>query len=110
MGDKEYLEFGQAFHDPETVHGMIEDYRAGLYIDKEHKLQDHQNGNLIKCPTLCLWYKYDDLEELYGDVLGIWKTCSQDIHGKAIACGHHMAEEAPEEVTTELQRFLLQRS
>jgi haloacetate dehalogenase len=108
MGDDEYLEFRQAIHDPEVIHGMLEDYRAGLSIDKEHELQDRQRGRLIKCPTLCLWSQYDDLEDLYGDVVGIWKTWAQDVHGKSIACSHHMAEEAPEEVTAELQRFLLQ--
>jgi haloacetate dehalogenase len=108
MGDEEYLEFRQAIHDPETVHGMIEDYRAGLSIDKEHEHHDRQNGKLITCPTLCLWSKYDDLEDIYGDVLGIWKTWAPQAQGKAIASGHHMAEEAPEELTAELRRFLLQ--
>jgi haloacetate dehalogenase len=86
---------------------MIEDYRAGLTIDKEHELYDRQNGRLIECPTLCLWSKYDDLEDIYGDVLGIWKSWAPHVRGKAIASGHHMAEEAPEEVTTELRHFLL---
>lgn len=107
MGNDEYIEFRRAIHDPETVHGMIEDYRAGLTIDKEHELYDRQNGRLIECPTLCLWSKYDDLEDIYGDVLGIWKSWAPHVRGKAIASGHHMAEEAPEEVTTELRHFLL---
>lgn len=108
MGDEEYVEFRRAIHDPETVHGMIEDYRAGLSIDKEHKLEDRQRGRRITCPTLCLWSKYDDLEEIYGDVAGIWKSWAKDVRGKAISSGHHMAEEAPEEVAAELRQFLLQ--
>jgi len=108
MGDEEYVEFRRAIHDPETVHGMIEDYRAGLYIDKEHELQDRQLGRIIECPTLCLWSKFDDLEDIYGDVLGIWRSWAPDVTGKAIGSGHHMAEEAPEEVTAELRDFLLQ--
>jgi len=108
MGNEENLEFRKAIHDPEAVHRMLEDYRAGLSIDKEHEIQDRQKGNLIMCPTLCLWSKYDDLEDIYGDVLGIWKTWAHDVRGKAIASGHHMAEENPKEVTAELQRFLLQ--
>lgn len=108
MGDDEYIEFKRAIHDPETVHGMIEDYRAGLSIDKEHELYDRQHGRHIKCPTLCLWSKYDDLEEIYGDVLSIWKAWAPDVRGKAISSGHHMAEEAPEELAAELIQFLLQ--
>jgi len=108
MGDDEYIEFRRAIHDPETVHGMIEDYRAGLSIDKEHEFYDRQHGRHIECPTLCLWSKYDDLEEIYGDVLSIWKAWAPDVRGKAISSGHHMAEEAPEELATELIQFLLQ--
>jgi haloacetate dehalogenase len=109
MGDEEYSEFRRAIHDPETVHGMIEDYRAGLGIDKEHELHDRQSGRMIACPTLCLWSKYDDLEALYGDIVGIWKNWAADVTGKAIASGHHMAEEAPDELTAELRHFLLQQ-
>jgi len=85
---------------------MIEDYRAGLSIDKAHELQDRQLGRRITCPTLCLWSKYDDLEDIYGDIVGIWRSWAPDVRGKAIGSGHHMAEEAPEEVTAELQQFL----
>ncbi|WP_370425660.1 alpha/beta hydrolase (plasmid) [Pantoea vagans] len=108
MGDDEYIEFRRAIHDPETVHGMIEDYRAGLSIDKEHEFYDRQHGRHIECPTLCLWSKYDDLEEIYGDVLSIWKAWTPDVRGKAISSGHHMAEEAPEELAAELIQFVLQ--
>jgi len=89
---------------------MIEDYRAGLSIDKEHELHDRQNGRLIQCPTLCLWSKYDDLEEIYGDITGIWKSWAPHVRSQAIASGHHMAEEAPEVVTSELRFFLSQVS
>ncbi|WP_418163293.1 alpha/beta hydrolase [Pantoea vagans] len=108
MGDDEYIEFRRAIHDPETVHGMIEDYRAGLSIDKEHEFYDRQHGRHIECPTLCLWSKYDDLEEIYGDVLSIWEAWAPDVRGKAISSGHHMAEEAPEELAAELIQFVLQ--
>jgi len=108
MGDEEYQEYRRAIHDPATVHGMLEDYRAGLAIDKQHELDDRQQGRTIACPTLCLWSKYDDLEDIYGDILGIWKSWAPDLQGKSINSGHHMAEEAPEELAAELKRFLLQ--
>lgn len=109
MGDEEYSEFRRAIHDPETVHGMIEDYRAGLGSDKEHELHDRQSGRMIACPTLSLWSKYDELEALYGDIVAIWKNWADDVTGKAIASGHSMAEEAPDELTAELRHFLLQQ-
>ena len=36
MGMDAYEDFRAAIHDPATVHGMLEDYRAGLGIDREH--------------------------------------------------------------------------
>ena len=105
MGDEEYQAFRQAIHDPATVHGMLEDYRAGLSIDREHEAQDREAGRLITCPTLCLWSKQDDLEELYGDILAIWRRWAPDVRGHAINNGHHMAEEAPEELSAALLRF-----
>ena len=48
----------------------------------------------------------DDLERLYGDVLGIWRPWAPILRGHGIDCGHHMAEEAPEELARELLAFL----
>lgn len=108
LGDEEYSEFRRAIYDPETVHGMIEGYRAGLGIDNKHELHNRQIGRMIACPTLWLWSKYDDLEALYGDIVGIWKNWTPDVTGEAIASVHYMAEEAPYELTAELRHFLLQ--
>jgi haloacetate dehalogenase len=35
MGQDAYDEFRRAIHDPATVHAMLEDYRAGLGIDRQ---------------------------------------------------------------------------
>ncbi|MEM6051696.1 alpha/beta hydrolase [Erwinia sp. P7711] len=107
MGDEEYEEFRRAIHDPATVHGMIEDYRAGLSVDRQHELQDRQAGRMIKCPLLMLWAEHDDLEEIYGDIPAIWRRWAHNVQGKSINSGHHMAEEAPEELAAVLRQFLL---
>lgn len=106
MGEENYLDFHRAIHDPETVHGMIEDYRAGLAIDHLHDEADRRQGRTVQCPTLCLWSSRDDLEELYGDVLAVWRPWAPDLRGGAIESGHHMAEEAPEELAAALLHFL----
>lgn len=108
MGDEEYAEFRRAIHNPETVHGMIEDYRAGLTLDREHERVDRESGRVIPCPTLCLWSKFDDLEQIYGDIVAIWKNWAPQVRGHAINSGHHMAEEAPEELVAALRQFLQQ--
>ena len=39
---------------------------------------------------------HDDMEELYGDPVAIWRDWADDVRGARIDSGHHMAEEAPE--------------
>jgi haloacetate dehalogenase len=105
MGADAYADFNAAIHDPATVHGMIEDYRAGLGIDRRHDEDDRQAGRKLACPLLVLWSGRDDLEDLHGDILGIWRGWAPDVTGRSIDCGHHMAEEAPEELAAELGAF-----
>ncbi len=106
MDDEAFEDFYAAIHDPATVHAMVEDYRAGLGIDRAHDEADRKAGRQIICPTLVGWSLKDDLEELYGDVLAIWKPWLRDFKGFSIDCGHHMAEEAPEELALHIHSFL----
>lgn len=105
MGEEAYADYAAAVTDPATVHGMLEDYRAGLAIDHIHDRADREAGRRIACPTLVLWSRRDDLEDLYGDVLGVWRAWADDLRGHGIDCGHHMAEEAPEELAAALGNF-----
>ena len=61
---------------------------------------------LLACPVLVLWALKDDLEELHGDVLAVWRLWALDLRGRGLDCGHYMAEEAPEELAGELLSFL----
>lgn len=106
MGLESYEDYHRAIHDPATVHAMVEDYRAGLGIDREHDAEDRKKGKKVTCPTLALWSLKDDLEDLYGDVLKVWRPWASDLGGGGINSGHHMAEEAPEELALKLQAFL----
>jgi haloacetate dehalogenase len=107
MGLENYADYQTAIHDPDTVHGMIEDYRAGLGIDRANDERSRRDGKRVPCPTLCLWALRDDLERLFGDILAIWRPWTTDLRGHGIDCGHHMAEEAPELLADELRSFLL---
>jgi haloacetate dehalogenase len=106
MGEENFADFRSAINDPETVHAMCEDYRAGLGIDRAHDEADREAGRRVACPTLFLWAERDDLELLYGDPLAIWRGWADDLSGGPIDCGHHMAEEAPDELAARLLRFL----
>lgn len=106
MGTEAYLDYRAAIHDPATVHGMVEDYRAGLWIDREHDEADRKAGRRITCPTMILWSLRDDLELIYGDVLAVWAPWTMQQRGRGLDCGHHIAEEAPDELASEIVSFL----
>lgn len=106
MGGENYRDFCRAIHDPDVVHGMMEDYRAGLGIDREHDAADRDVGRKVRCPTLCLWAQDDDLPILYGDVLGVWRPWTTDLRGHMIKAGHHLAEDASGPLAAALQPFL----
>ncbi|MGW4668296.1 alpha/beta fold hydrolase [Streptosporangium sandarakinum] len=106
MGAEAYEDYRRAIHDPATVHAMCEDYRAGLGVDRAADDADRRADRKITCPVLFLWSERDDMEDLYGDPLAIWRDWAGDVRGASIDSGHHMAEEAPAELAAELRRFL----
>ncbi len=109
MGVEAFAEYRAAIHDPAVVHAMLEDYRAGLGIDREHDDADRAGNRRVSCPTLVLWSRHDDLEHLYGDPLRIWQGWTDDLRGgHGVDSGHHMAEEAPDELVGSLLPFLTQ--
>jgi haloacetate dehalogenase len=106
MGEENLADYLRAIHDPATVHAMCEDYRAGLGIDREHDEDDRGADRRVQCPTLFMWSLHDDMEELYGHPLAIWEPWTAgELQGGTIDSGHHMAEEAPEELAEKLDRF-----
>ena len=106
MGQENYDEWRAAIHQPEVVRAMLEDYRAGLTIDRRHEEADRDLGRKVSCPLLVLWSARDDLEELHGDPRAIWSSWADNISGHAIESGHHMAEEAPTPLAAALAAFL----
>jgi haloacetate dehalogenase len=106
MGTENYREFREAIRDPATVRAMLEDYRAGLGVDREHEEADRRAGRIVRCPTLLLWSTRDDMEDLYRDPLTVWRTWADNLRGKPIESGHHVAEENPDDLSRALLRFL----
>jgi haloacetate dehalogenase len=102
MGRENHDEWRAAIHDPAVVRAMLEDYRAGLTIDRQHEEDDRAAGRKVTAPLLVLWTLRDDLEDLYGDPVRIWRDWADDVRGFGIDSGHHVAEEAPAELTRAL--------
>ena len=71
MGRENWEDWKRAIRDPETVRAMLEDYRAGLGIDREADDADRAAGRTIGCPVLVAWSRHDDLEEHYGDPIEV---------------------------------------
>jgi haloacetate dehalogenase len=106
MGRGNHQDVWAAFHDPAVVHGMCEDYRAGLGVDRAHDEADRASGRRIGCPTMLLESAHDDLD-IHGDPAAIWAPwLEQQLTHRVIESGHHQAEEAPEQVAAALDDFL----
>ncbi len=96
-------EYKRCFRDPETIHAICEDYRAAAGIDLAHDRADL--ARRIACPLLVLWGAKGVVERSF-DVLEVWRERAELVTGRALPCGHYLAEEAPEETLTELLTFL----
>lgn len=57
----------------------------------------------IACPVLVLWSS-QGIGASY-DVLSLWRDEADGVRGRALDCGHFLAEERAEEVTAELVAF-----
>jgi haloacetate dehalogenase len=106
IGVGNHADVWAALCDPAVVHGMCEDYRAGLAVDWRHDRADRAAGRRVACPTLLLESSGDDLD-LQGDPAAIWAPWVEGrLSHQVVTSGHHQAEEAPEEVAGAVLAFL----
>jgi haloacetate dehalogenase len=106
MGADAHAELWEALEDPAVVHGMCEDYRAGLRVDRRHEEADRAAGRQITCPMLFLQSAQDDID-IHGDPVAIWRPwVAGDLSAETIDSGHHQAEEAPDQVAAAIRTFL----
>lgn len=91
-----------AFRNPETVRATCEDYRAAASIDMDH--DDADGARKLDCPLLVLWGANGAIERHF-DCLALWRMRASDVRGHALAGGHYLAEELPEDVTREFLGF-----
>ena len=103
-----YAEYLRCFSDPETIRASCADYRA-IDVDLAHDEADR--GRKLACPVLALWG--GNMAKRPGwqtggrlDMLKVWQERAEDVRGRAIDCGHFLAEEAPEETAAEILKFL----
>jgi haloacetate dehalogenase len=100
LADPAVAEYARCFT-PAMIHASCEDYRAGATIDLAH---DRADGDVpLSCPALALWSEAG-LGTAYN-VPGIWGKRARDLRGRALDCGHFLAEERPDETAAELLGF-----
>jgi haloacetate dehalogenase len=98
-------DYMRCFRNPETIHAICEDYRAGASIDLDMDDTDFKAGRRIDCPVLLLWGATGGVGRNNRST-EIWPRYAADIRGaKALPCGHYVQEEAPEETYAELRAF-----
>jgi haloacetate dehalogenase len=71
MGADNRADLWAALRNPAVVHGMCEDYRAGLGIHRDHDEIDRATGRRVRRPALLLESADDDLD-IHGDPAAIW--------------------------------------
>jgi haloacetate dehalogenase len=107
MGAENHADWQRAVTNPDVVRAMVEEYRAGFEVDRYDEAADRAAERFVRCPVLIAWSARDDLEDLYGDPVGVWRPWTLGpLKGVRIDSGHHMAEEAPAELASALVDFL----
>lgn len=96
-------QYRSAFRSPAVIHASCEDYRAAATIDLEHDEIDLDHR--IRSPLMVLWGAHGVVGACFKP-LDDWRQRVVSVSGRAIECGHYLAEEAPGETLAELLPFL----
>src|SRR5690606_20876828 len=90
---------------PQNIHGVCEDYRAGIGIARDRDTADFEAGRKVECPPALYWGALGHPEKFY-DPREVWpRYCSNIVRLRSLACGHYPAEQVPDEVCEELHTF-----
>ena len=102
--DQAFAEYLRCLQQPGSAQGICEDYRASASIDLEHDRVDILAANHLTLPLLVLWGAEGTVGRCF-DPLKEWQKVAMDVRGKALPCGHYVAEEVPELLLEEVLRF-----
>jgi haloacetate dehalogenase len=90
---------------PENIHGVCEDYRAGVTIDFEMDKADYEAGRKIECPVAIYWGEQSHTEKFFNP-REAWPHYASNIERmNPLPCGHYPAEQVPDLVYEELYGF-----
>ena len=89
---------------PGSAHAVCEDYRASAGIDLEHDEADRLADRRLTMPLRVLWGAQGVVGRCF-DVLALWREVALQASGRALDCGHYIAEERPAELLEEIHAF-----
>jgi haloacetate dehalogenase len=89
---------------PGSATAVCEDYRASAGIDLEHDRADRAAGHRVTAPLRVLWGAHGVVARCF-DALALWRDAATDVSGRALDCGHYIAEERPAELQSEMFAF-----
>jgi haloacetate dehalogenase len=103
--EEAFSEYRRCFNTA-TIRASCEDYRAAATVDLQH--DEYDKSRKLEMPLLLLWSS-TGTGATY-DVLSIWRDYARDVRGRALDCGHFLAEERPTETAAALIEFLSYRT
>ncbi|WP_268800565.1 alpha/beta fold hydrolase [Pseudomonas huanghezhanensis] len=106
FADEAFTEYLRCASLPGAARGVCEDYRASASIDLTHDRADIAAGHKLEMPLMVLWGAEGVVGKCF-DPLKEWREVATDVRGKALQCGHYIAEEAPDALLAEVLPFLM---
>lgn len=94
-----------ALMDPNRIHAVCEDYRAGATFDYCADDEDRKAGRRITCPTLFLWGS-EYIGKSASSPIDVWRRWAPDLSYAEIRSGHFLAEENPSDTLRALVPFV----
>lgn len=89
---------------PGSATAVCEDYRASATIDLEHDRADRAAGRRVTAPLRVLWGAQGVVGRCF-DVMALWRAAAEQVSGRALPCGHYIAEELPAALLDETHTF-----
>ncbi len=103
-------EYERCFCNPQALHSACEDYRASAAIDLTHDRTSRTKGEKVCCDMLVLWGERGVVKRLF-DPMALWRAqCSAAVSGHAMAAGHFIPEELPEQTAHALAEFFASKA
>ena len=105
MGAENHADHLAAIHDPATVLGMLEDYRAGLGVDRAADEADRAAGRGSAARRSCCGRAATTSRSCTATRGRSGRPGPRTCTAAGIDSGHHMAEDAPEATAGALAAF-----